>query len=236
MSMKPNQYTKFKLSQPWGYFPPDVDKTIDEYEKIIGQLNQKLAEQMQRNTRLQDRIKSLEGELRAMHIEMSSIELPDSEETAETVVLQEFKDFHNGTTPPHFESEESDEGMVQIVVGDEDVQFREQTDAAMIGGYEEDHDVAMRPPTAQQVQSDGYGYGGFQGSGLNPEDKVAFNFGEDDEEEGAVSYQSDEPSVHKSGGIRLADKAQGAQSQLRLKKKSNHSDEEGNNSDFEIVT
>lgn len=140
MSMKPNQWIKFKLSKPWGYYPPDVDKTIDQYEATLGKLNQTLAEQVQLSMRLKERIKTLEDELRAMHIEMSSIELPDADELAESVVLQDFRNYPNGNAGPvssdgphHHDSG----GIVQIQVGEDDKELADTTQSM----YEEDDET-----------------------------------------------------------------------------------------------
>ena len=131
MGMKPNQWIKFKLSKPYGYYPPDVDKTIDQYEATLGKLNQTLAEQVQLSIRLKERIKTLEDELRAMHIEMSSIELQDADELAESVVLQ---DFRNGNAGPVSSDVPHSGGIVQIQIGEDDKELASTM-------YEEDDEV-----------------------------------------------------------------------------------------------
>ena len=164
MSLRQNKYTKFKLSKPWGYFPPDVDKAIDTYESTLGKINSALAEQVQLNTRLKERIKKLEDELRAMHIEMSSIELPDTEELTESVVLQEFRNYPNGPSMPMRTAEDNpreESGIVDIAVGEDDEEFLMKTrDAALDGSYEEDDGeqeatdiLSMGPRRKQHMQN-----------------------------------------------------------------------------------
>lgn len=136
--MKQNEYTMFKISKPWGYYPPDVEKSINNYEDVIGQLNSKLEEKVQQCTRLQDRINKLENELREMHIEMSSMELPDTEELVESVVLQDFRNYPNGyverhaSTPPP-----DDEGVVTI---QNDGEVRDEAKGILDGMYEDDEE------------------------------------------------------------------------------------------------
>ena len=96
--MKPSNFTRFSISKPWGYYPPEVEEVIEKYEETIGQLNAKLTEKIRQNAKLKDRIVKLEDELRAMHIEMSSLELPDTEEIVESVVLNDFRNYPSGVS------------------------------------------------------------------------------------------------------------------------------------------
>lgn len=123
--MRQSDYNKFKLSKPWGYFPPDVDRAIDEYESALGKLNARMSESMMENQRLKGIITRLEDELRALHVEMSSIELPDTEEIQETVVLQEFRQYPNNMSPPvpAGMDQHQDEGGVVDMVDDQSDSF-----------------------------------------------------------------------------------------------------------------
>lgn len=93
--MRDNEYTMFKKSKPWGYYPPDVEKKIDQYEAALSQVNQKYLEQVQINNLKNQKISALEGELRDMHIQMSSLELPEPDEMVEHYVLDNFKNYNS---------------------------------------------------------------------------------------------------------------------------------------------
>jgi hypothetical protein len=95
MKLKPENYVKFSKSRDWGYYPPEVEKAIEQYEDVIGRLNERLVEKVQECERLKARNAKLEDECRRMHIEMSSIELPDTEEVVENVVLQDFRRYNS---------------------------------------------------------------------------------------------------------------------------------------------
>ncbi len=89
------KYTMFPKSKPWGYHPEAVEKKISEYEAALGMVNNKLAEQVQVNTSLLAKIEKLENELREMHFQMSSLELPEVEEAVGHMVLDEFRHFNH---------------------------------------------------------------------------------------------------------------------------------------------
>lgn len=147
--MKKTQFTKFQLSKPYGYYPPAVDQTIDQYERTIGAMNSKLVEQQQLVTRLQDRISKLEDELRRMHIEMSSMELPDADEVVAGLIMQDFKQYNAPVQPPVTSYlPPPNEGM--SIVGDSPV----NQDVAQLFELEDDDDerVGMPQSTMQQSQ------------------------------------------------------------------------------------
>lgn len=89
------KFTMFPKSKPWGYHPEAVEKKINEYEVALGMVNNKLAEQVQVNTSLLAKIEKLENELREMHFQMSSLELPEVEEAVGHMVLDEFRHFNH---------------------------------------------------------------------------------------------------------------------------------------------
>ena len=93
--MRQNKYTMFKLSEPWGYYPPDVEKRISQYEAALKDLNSKYAEQKQVSLSYEEKINKLESELRSMHLQMSSLELPEAEEAVSSFVLDDFKHYHD---------------------------------------------------------------------------------------------------------------------------------------------
>lgn len=175
--VKPGDHKRFKRSKPWGYLPTEVDKAMDQYENTIAQLNNKLMDVMQALAQYKDRCKSLEDELRAMHIEMSSLELPDTEEVVESVVLNDFRAYPGEHAMPRPGMQHMpEEGVVNIPVGD-DQRFSKGSVAgesvSMLGKYEEDalndafdineeddeepvtkqnQQYQQRQPQAQQVQ------------------------------------------------------------------------------------
>lgn len=93
--MKINDYTMFQISKPWGYYPPDVEKMIKQYEETIEKLNNKLAQKIHQLANANQRNEKLEEELRALHLELSSLELPDTDEVVEGLVLNDFKNYPN---------------------------------------------------------------------------------------------------------------------------------------------
>lgn len=166
--MKPNQYIRFKRSKPWGYLPSEVEKAIDEYEATIGKLNDKLMEMNQIALRYKERCTQLEDELRAMHIEMSALELPDTEEMVESVVLSDFRNYPNGPQMPmSFNAPPDEDGVVEIPAGEN----MHNEAFNMVGEYDEDDSV--------QIQS-------------------MLNGTEDDDEEEAPVALPPEPKMQKS--------------------------------------
>lgn len=97
MGLKPDNYTQFRISKPWGYYPPEVEEMIKQYEETIGALTDKYEESQQECLRLSSTIEGLQNELRRMHLEMTSLELPDATETVEHYVLDEFKSYNSGS-------------------------------------------------------------------------------------------------------------------------------------------
>lgn len=108
------EFNKFKKSKPWGYHPPDVDEAINEYEKTLSQLNsvisskdneivklrtdkdQLVKEFDEKESELNDEIIYLKNELRDMHLQMASIELPDVSQDAGDAILKSFKEEKSG--------------------------------------------------------------------------------------------------------------------------------------------
>lgn len=99
MKMKPSDYTQFRKCQPWGYYPPDVEKRIEQYEETIQKLTDKFTGLKQEKSELIQKIERLQDELREMHLQMSSLELPDTSEAIEHYVLDDFRNYNN----PEFE-------------------------------------------------------------------------------------------------------------------------------------
>lgn len=96
MKLNPESYTQFRPSKPWGYYPPEVEEKIEQYENMISAVNAKFEEKQLRCLKLEQTICMLQEELREMHLQLSSLELPDSTEIVESVVLNDFKNYNNG--------------------------------------------------------------------------------------------------------------------------------------------
>lgn len=100
MGMNPNEYHMFRKSQPFGYYPPDVESKIHEYEVALKEINDKYVQEVQNNNILKDKISRLQDELREMHIQMSSLELPDTDEITQGYVLNTFKQYNEVPQQP----------------------------------------------------------------------------------------------------------------------------------------
>lgn len=110
MRMRPEDFTQFRKSKPWGYYPPAVEEKIAQYEETIRNMSEKFLEQRQLNLNLKQKVEQLQDELREMHLQMSSLELPEAVEAVEHFVLDDFKNYNSGN---HDDIEEP------IIVGDE---------------------------------------------------------------------------------------------------------------------
>lgn len=93
--LRSSEFTQFPKSKPWGYHPQEVEKRVLEYEKTIAELTEKYLEKEQIIMSLKSKIDKLQDELREMHLEMSSLELPEAEEAVERCVLDEFRNYNN---------------------------------------------------------------------------------------------------------------------------------------------
>ena len=94
-SMKPENYTMFTKSSPWGYHPQQVENQIKEYEKVTNTLYEKYTLLRQTNYKMAAKIEQLQNELRDMHLQMSSLELPEASEAVEHFVLDDFKKYNS---------------------------------------------------------------------------------------------------------------------------------------------
>lgn len=93
--LRPEDYTQFPKSKPWGYHPEKVEEVIAEYEKTIQELNNQILEKNQLNVNLSTKIEQLESELREMHLQMTHMELPDASEAVQHFVLDDFKKYNS---------------------------------------------------------------------------------------------------------------------------------------------
>ena len=92
--MRPEDYTMFKKSQPWGYHPILVEKQIQKYDEAINAITEKYLNARRTCLKMGDRIEQLQNELRDMHLQMSSLELPEASEAVEHFVLDDFKQYN----------------------------------------------------------------------------------------------------------------------------------------------
>ena len=130
MKLNPKNHTQFRLCKPWGYYPPEVESKINEYEHTIKTLSEKYLEQKQVNLNLKQKIERLQGELKDMHFQMSSLELPEPVEAVEHFVLDDFRSYNSKEpTPTYSKSSDSDEDTSNEIHihsdsnDDEDIEF-----------------------------------------------------------------------------------------------------------------
>lgn len=96
VKMRPGDYTQFRKSKPWGYYPPAVEEKVKQYESTIEALTEKLIHKNHLVSNLKQNIEQLQDELREMHLQMSSLELPEASEAVEHFVLDDFKNYNSG--------------------------------------------------------------------------------------------------------------------------------------------
>lgn len=96
MSMKPEDYTQFRKSEPWGYYPPEVEERIRQYEETINALNEKYMESIHVCSNLKQDVNHLQEQLRDLHLQISFVELPEPSEAVEHFVLDDFKSYNSG--------------------------------------------------------------------------------------------------------------------------------------------
>jgi uncharacterized coiled-coil protein SlyX len=98
--LRARDFKTFQISKPWGYYPPDVDKTIREYESTISKLNAGIVAERQKSDGLKSRLKRAQDELKDMHLQMSSIEISDSDDAVQDDVLRSFKEYPRDMEEP----------------------------------------------------------------------------------------------------------------------------------------
>lgn len=89
--IKAKDHTKFKLSKPFGYYPPDVDEAIEKYELALSKLLKRDKEHRAQLKRANEDLMHTRDELRSLHLQLSAMELPDVSEAVTYQVLDEFK-------------------------------------------------------------------------------------------------------------------------------------------------
>ena len=128
--MKTNEYTMFRLSKPWGYYPPAVEEKIKQYEEALRNMNDKNQELTQVILSQQQNIEKLQEELREMHLEMSNLELPEIDDMIEHCVLDDFKNYLNeipknntDNNSINFDYNQS-QNTQENSINDEDIEFQ----------------------------------------------------------------------------------------------------------------
>ena len=112
--MKHYEHTMFTRSRPWGYEPVEVEEKMREFEVSLNGLINQCMELKKIINDKDATIKNLKNELRDMHVQMSSLELPDADEIVQKHVLDEFKDYNNPAhsdypTPPPMENKDGEQ-------------------------------------------------------------------------------------------------------------------------------
>lgn len=98
------KYMMFPKTKPWGYHPEAVESKIREYEEALRNVNDKYQEQCNVIATMKSQITRLQEEIKDMHFQMASLELPEAEEAVEDMVLNQFKNY-NSTEEDDYEEE-----------------------------------------------------------------------------------------------------------------------------------
>lgn len=93
--IRPEDFTMFKKSSPWGYHPVMVEDQIKKYDESIAAITEKYLNARQLCYKMAAKIEQLENELRDMHLQMSSLELPEASEAVEHFVLNDFRNYNS---------------------------------------------------------------------------------------------------------------------------------------------
>ena len=94
-TLRPEDYTMFKKSQPWGYHPIQVEQQMQKYDEALNALTEKYLAARQTCLKMGNKIDQLQQELREMHLQMSSLELPEASEAVEHFVLDDFRQYNS---------------------------------------------------------------------------------------------------------------------------------------------
>jgi len=100
--LNPDDFSMFQKVKPWGYHPVQVENKINQYENALSELNNRHNDDLQIIAQKDQRIEKLERELKNLHLQLSSLELPDVEEPIEKMVIDEFKEFKAKENKPLF--------------------------------------------------------------------------------------------------------------------------------------
>ena len=87
----PNQQL-FKISKPYGYYMPEVNKAIEQYNIVCEELKQTIINQNIKLAQNKKELKTVRDELKNMQLEISMLDVPDMGEVEEHFLLNEFKD------------------------------------------------------------------------------------------------------------------------------------------------
>lgn len=119
MGMRRNDFTMFPLSKPWGYYPVAVEEAIAKYENTIREVTDKNIEVRQENLGLKQKIEKLQEELKQMHFQMSSLELPEADEAIENYILDDFKKYNSNAQDNNennrYRKEDGDNDEIEVL-------------------------------------------------------------------------------------------------------------------------
>ena len=84
-------YNNFPKSKPFGYYPPAVDEAIVKYEASLSKAIARIRELENEKIQVVQENQHLQSELKSMHLQMASLELPEVSDAVTSFVLDEFK-------------------------------------------------------------------------------------------------------------------------------------------------
>lgn len=67
-----------RISNPYGYYPDDVDRIIHKYEELTNTLDKETKRLEQLLTKTEDELKAANAELQRMKLDMSLMDIPDT--------------------------------------------------------------------------------------------------------------------------------------------------------------
>ena len=82
----------FRISEPWGYFPQDVEEAVEKYNEMIIQLERIVLEKDARIAEYAKAESRLKEEVSRMKYQMQMLELPSADKAQEYMALEKFKD------------------------------------------------------------------------------------------------------------------------------------------------
>lgn len=82
----------FKISKPYGYYMEEVEEAIHKYDDILKEMENIIAQQQLKISELESENKRLNREVTDMHMQMSMLEIPDSNAITEQVIINQFRE------------------------------------------------------------------------------------------------------------------------------------------------
>lgn len=94
--LNPKDWTTFSKSKPFGYYPPEVDEEFQKYDDALSTLNKAYDDKEEENYKLKEKLVKYENELKDLHLQLATIDLPPMDEDVSKVVLKTFDDQGKG--------------------------------------------------------------------------------------------------------------------------------------------